>query len=121
MFTKERDTRANSRGRSRAKRSKTAVVSESHLRMMSPQSFSIERLLAILSAIYDESEEKRKLDSDIDLYTEISTMTELKVLVQVSTADMISGFGKWRCNLNWGTIKRFSDDVKFEIENYLDF
>lgn len=121
MFTREKDTRANSRGRSRAKRSKTAVVSESHLRMMSPQSFSIERLLAILSAIYDKSEERGKIESDIDLYTEIATMTELKVLVQVSTADMISGFGKWRCNLNWGTIKRFSDDVKFEVENYLEF
>lgn len=82
--------------------------------------FKIERLLSILRSIWIENNDGNwDILNDVELMSEIATLSTLKALIKIRNGDTISGQSRWKCNLNWKIIKKFSDDVGFKIENYL--
>ena len=94
--------------------------------MSAAMPFKLERLLAILQAIWVESvgegedgEDAPELFDDVELMTEIATLSSLKTLVKMKNGDTIGGQTKWKCNVHWNVVKKFSEDVGFEIENHL--
>ncbi|VEU22643.1 DEKNAAC103616 [Brettanomyces naardenensis] len=90
-------------------------------RLMSPQPFTLERMLAILHAICDEFDQREEISNDVGLMNEIATLTSLKTLVKLSGNDTIGGGSKWRSNVEWTVVKKFAGDVGFRIENYLSY
>lgn len=82
--------------------------------------FKLERLLAILNSIWTSNvEDSTTIIDDVELMTEIATLVSLKALVKFKGGDTIGGQTKWKCNVHWNVIKKFADDVGFEIENHL--
>ena len=77
--------------------------------------FTLERLLSILNAIWVENVGDDKLINNVELITEIGTLSTLKTLIKTNKGKM----SRWKCNVDWKVVKKFSDDVGFEIYNYL--
>ncbi|KAG7701717.1 hypothetical protein KL933_000592 [Ogataea haglerorum] len=117
LFSKQREARSNRKVRHSKKKS-TKPSDQLSSRMLSPQAFTLERLLAILHAIYDENCDEPLLN-DVELLSELATLSTLKSVMKLKLGDTIGGGTKWKCNVNWSVIKKFSDDVGFEIENFL--
>ncbi|KAH3660170.1 hypothetical protein OGAPHI_007375 [Ogataea philodendri] len=117
LFSKQREARANRKVR-HSKRKSGKQSQQLSARMLSPQAFTIERLLAILHAIYDENRGE-KLANDIELMSELATLSTLKAIMKLKLGDTIGGGTKWKCNVNWSVIKKFAEEVDFSIENFL--
>ncbi|KAI9768538.1 MAG: hypothetical protein M1835_006848 [Candelina submexicana] len=84
-------------------------------RLLGPQAFVMERMLAIFHAILP-----RPVTSAADILTQIATLASLRLLVRTSgTADPLEGQTKWRVNVGWPYIQNLARTVKFEIEEYL--
>lgn len=103
------------------KRVKTSDNGAGSLRrsMSAALPFKLERLLAILNSIWTENLGNFEMVDDVELMTEIATLSSLKTLVKLKTGDTIGGQTKWKCNVHWNVVKKFADDVGFEIENHL--
>ncbi|QPG73769.1 hypothetical protein FOA43_001083 [Brettanomyces nanus] len=116
-YSRNREMRSNRRIRfHRKKRYEGKTLSS---RLMSPQPFTLERMLAILRAIYKEFDQKVALNNDVELMNEMATLTNLKTLIKLSGNDTIGGGTKWRSNVQWTVVKKFANDLGFKIENYL--
>lgn len=104
----------------RTKRTKVVESGTGRLRraMSAAIPFKLERLLAILNSIWTENVGIELLD-DVELMTEIATLTSLKTLVKLKIGDTIGGQTKWKCNVHWNVVKKFADDVGFDILNHL--
>ncbi|KAI9798461.1 MAG: hypothetical protein M1825_005341 [Sarcosagium campestre] len=84
-------------------------------RLIGPQTFVLERLLAIYHAILLED-----VDSTADIYTEIATLASLRLLTKASaSADVLEAQTKWRVNVGWEYVRRIARTVDLEMENYL--
>ncbi|KAI9713364.1 MAG: hypothetical protein M1812_006642 [Candelaria pacifica] len=84
-------------------------------RLLGPQAFIMERMLAIFHAILS-----RPLTTTADILTQIATLASLRLLVRTSgTADPLEGQTKWRVNVGWQYIQDVARSVNFEIEEYL--
>ncbi|TID21908.1 hypothetical protein CANINC_003392 [Pichia inconspicua] len=104
----------------KTKRTKVVESGAGRLRraMSAAIPFKLERLLAILNSIWTENVGIELLD-DVELMTEIATLTSLKTLVKLKIGDTIGGQTKWKCNVHWNVVKKFADDVGFDILNHL--
>ncbi|GMG39897.1 unnamed protein product [Ambrosiozyma monospora] len=119
FFTKHKDTRVKNRYKSANRRTKVVGSMAANSRFYCPQAFTLERLLAILSSISD-SHDGVKLISDVELMSEVATLTTLKTLVRSRANDSIGGHAKWKCNVRWSIVKQLADEVGFEITNYIE-
>lgn len=113
-YSRNREVRSSRKVRSRKRRQPKRDV-----RLLAPQAFTLERMLAILWSIYEEFDVRDGLEDDVELMNEVATLTSLKTLTKLSANDTIGGGTKWRTNIQWDVVKRFADDLGFEIENYL--
>lgn len=89
--------------------------------MSIPQPFKMERFLAILRSIWLENEGSSNMEliNDVGLMNEMASLSALKIIVKLNQGDTIGGQTKWKCNVHWDIVLRFSKDVNFNIENYL--
>lgn len=120
-FTKNSVISGNAtRKRRKIKRSNVSKGEGNYRReMASAQPFKLERLLAILKSIWEENEGNFNLVTDVELQNEIATLSSLKMLLKLRSGDTISGQGKWKCNVHWNVVDKFSRDLNFDIENHL--
>ncbi|CDK26845.1 unnamed protein product [Kuraishia capsulata CBS 1993] len=114
LFSKTNEVRANSKLHRKIRSNKFSVNSK----MLQPQPFPLERLLAILHAIYHEDVPEDDVNSDVLLLTQLNTLASLKLILRATTGDSLTTSLRWKCNVNWTVAKKFADDVGFEIQNY---
>lgn len=85
-------------------------------RLLGPQAFVLERMLAIFHAILPFP----MSSITADLQTQISTLLSLRLLVhQSGSADVLEAQTKWRVNVGWDYILRIADSLRFDIVDYV--
>lgn len=110
LFSKTRDIQR----RRQFKRKKAKVNS----RLLEASSFDLERLIAITHSIY-ESENSKKLISNLDFTTQIANLSSLKLLLKSHNQDFINPRIKWKSNVSYEFIKSVALDIGIQLENYL--
>ncbi|CAK9437318.1 uncharacterized protein LODBEIA_P16960 [Lodderomyces beijingensis] len=117
-------------------------------RLLNANYVDLERILAILSVIYQHSapslnqsdkqdllylddavlelelqkeQEKSKftLTRNIDLNYQIATLFSLGFLNKTQTSDILAARVRWRCNLDWSTAEAIAKSVNFPIADFL--
>jgi origin recognition complex subunit 5 len=84
--------------------------------LLTPSPFPLDRLLAIFRAL---------LDGDVpqvaDLYTQIATLTSLRLLVRsgAGSSDALEAGGRWRVNFGWEYARALGRSVNLEVGEYL--
>ncbi|KAF8445423.1 origin recognition complex subunit 5 C-terminus-domain-containing protein [Terfezia claveryi] len=117
FFTKASDKRKRRRGGGAigAGGGRKNQVRKIQRRLLGPQPFLLERMLAIFHAIVPDP-----VASSVDLQTQIATLTSLRLLVRASASgDPLEAGGKWRVNVGWEYIRGLARSVKFEVEGFL--
>jgi origin recognition complex subunit 5 len=87
--------------------------------LLAPSQFTLDRLLAILHAILPHD-----LRSTIDVYTQIATLSGLKMLVRsagIGSADSLEAGSKWRVGavVTWEYVQGLARSLKFDIVDYV--
>ncbi|KAL7271426.1 hypothetical protein RUND412_005822 [Rhizina undulata] len=85
-----------------------------HRRLLGPQAFLLERLMAIFHAILPH-----KIPASVDLQTQIATLASLRLLVKASVTDSLEASTKWRVNVGWEFIRSMARTLNFEMEDYM--
>ncbi|ODV80118.1 uncharacterized protein CANTADRAFT_21373 [Suhomyces tanzawaensis NRRL Y-17324] len=117
-------------------------------RLLSPNFFDLERMLAILSIIYRtnsqslnvtddnhllnlhddmiKNEEIKELERskftlsrNTDLDSQITTLFSLGLLSKSANSDILGARVRWRCNINWSTVETLAKDTDFPLVEYL--
>lgn len=117
-------------------------------RLLSPNYFDLERLLAIITVIYrNESESLNKsneeflnfydnmseqeiskkeqefsrftLNSNTDLNSQIATLVSLGLLARTTALDILSSKIRWKCNISWSMVESIAKEINFPLHNYL--
>lgn len=88
-------------------------VSEKLQTQMGPNSFTLDRLLAIFYSILQD-----KVGFNNHLLVQVSSLVELQLLSLVSDNSTLDG-RKYKCNVNFDTIQSVSRIVGFNIRKYL--
>ena len=117
FFTKASDKRKRRRGGGAigSGGGRKSQVRKIQRRLLGPQPFLLERMLAIFHAIVRDP-----VASSVDLQTQIATLTSLRLLVRASASgDPLEAGGKWRVNVGWEYVKGLARSVKFEVEGLL--
>ena len=85
-------------------------------RLLGPQSFPLERLLAIFHAILPHT----YAGGGADTMCQVATLVGLRLIVKAGTGgDTLEGGGKWRVNVGWEFVRDVARSVNFDIESYL--
>jgi origin recognition complex subunit 5 len=82
--------------------------------LLGPQTFSIERLLAIFPVIVPES-----IPSSVDIQAQIATLTSLRLLVKATPKDPLDVNAKWKVNVGREYIRAIACSIRFELEDYM--
>ena len=85
-------------------------------KLLGPQPFVLERMLAIFHAIVPHN----LPSGTADIMTQIATLASLRLLLKTpTTADVLDAGTKWRVNASYEYIKRLAKEVRFDVESYL--
>ena len=85
-------------------------------KLLGPQPFVLERMLAIFHAIVPHN----LPSGTADVMTQIATLASLRMLLRTpSTADVLDAGTKWRVNASYEYVKRLAKEVRFDVESYL--
>lgn len=91
-------------------------------KLLGPQAFVLERLLAIFQAIkLDANGRISKTGGDADVQMAIATLSSLRLLVKMGSTnagDALEG-GKWKIAVGWEVIRTVARSVGLEAEDYL--
>ncbi|KAL5116702.1 hypothetical protein ACEQ8H_005451 [Pleosporales sp. CAS-2024a] len=84
--------------------------------LLTPSPFPLDRLLAIFRALLDGS-----VPQVADLYTQIATLTSLRLLVRAGAGshDALEVGGRWRVNFGWEYARALGRSVNIEVGEYL--
>ncbi|KAK4890812.1 hypothetical protein LTR27_010513 [Elasticomyces elasticus] len=87
--------------------------------LLGAAAFTLDRLMSILQAILPHD-----LKSTIDVYTQIATLTSLKLLVRgggIGGGDPLEAGGKWRVGLavSWEYVQSLARSVDFGLMDYV--
>jgi origin recognition complex subunit 5 len=84
--------------------------------LLTPSPFPLDRLLAIFRALIDGS-----VPQVADLYTQIATLTSLRLLVRAGAGsnDVLEAGGRWRVNFGWEYARALGRSVNLEVGEYL--
>lgn len=87
--------------------------------LVAASAFTLDRVLAILHAILPHD-----LRSTIDVYTQIATLTGLRLLSRgggVASGDALEPGGKWRVGsaVTWEYVLGLARELKFELADYV--
>lgn len=111
FFSKAKDLRVSKRQiKNEANGKNIGLINR---RSLAAPSFEMERMLAILHAINENA------DSTVTLQNYIATLSTLRLLLRVSSVDPLSVKARWKINVDWNMIQKISQDINFEIKDYL--
>ncbi|KAL1796037.1 hypothetical protein ACET3X_006261 [Alternaria dauci] len=84
--------------------------------LLTPSPFTLDRLLAIFRALLDGT-----VPQVADLYTQIATLTSMRLLVRAGAGsnDALEGGGRWRVNFGWEYARALGRSVNLEVGEYL--
>lgn len=97
-------------------------------KLLGPQAFLLERMLAIFWTIAEDSNVWRRLSAtsnaglrgNADVQMAIATLASLRLVVKTAgSADILDGGCKLRVNIGWEVIKGVARSVGVEIEDYI--
>jgi len=98
-------------------------------KLLGPQAFVLERLLAIFHAIDSDVDGRGKYvpgketgSGDADIQMAIATLQSLRLLVKmgsVNAGDTLDGGSKWKVAVGWEVIRTVARSVGVEAEDYL--
>jgi origin recognition complex subunit 5 len=98
-------------------------------KLLGPQAFILERMLAIFHAIKEDADERERLGSgrevtagSADLQMAIATLASLRLLVKVgaaNAADTLDGGSKYRVAVGWEVVRTIARSVGLEVEEML--
>ncbi|KAI5841912.1 origin recognition complex subunit 5 C-terminus-domain-containing protein, partial [Morchella snyderi] len=115
FFTKTGDFKKKRRGGGGGGgKGRPAKTRKIHRRLLGPQAWPLERMLAIFYAILPHP-----INSSVDLQTQIATLTSLRLLTKASVTDALEASTKWRVNVGWDYIRGVARSVKFDIEDFV--
>ncbi|KAI5787186.1 origin recognition complex subunit 5 C-terminus-domain-containing protein [Geopyxis carbonaria] len=110
FFMKANDAKKKRRGGGGGgKQGKTRKIQR---RLLGPQAFPIERMLAIFHSIIPQD-----IEPTSDIMAQIATLTSLRLLVKASSLDPLDGSARWKVNVEWEYIRGIARSVKFDIED----
>ncbi|MCJ1474996.1 hypothetical protein MMC13_003656 [Lambiella insularis] len=113
MKAHERKRRKKGGGTAKGRPSKHRKIQR---RLLGPQAFIMERMLAIFHAIVPHP----VAGGTGDVMGQIATLASSKLLVKTSaTADILDAGTKWRVNVGWEYIQTVAREVGFEVEGFL--
>lgn len=85
-------------------------------KLLGPQPFVLERMLAIFHAIVPHN----LPSGTADVMTQTATLASLRMLFKTpSTADVLDTGTKWRVNVSYEYVRRLAKEVRFDVESYL--
>ena len=98
-------------------------------KLLGPQAFVLERLLAIFQAIKEDADGRRKLGAGrevtagaADIQMAIATLASLRLLVKVgaaNAADTLDGGSRYKVAVGWEVVRTVARSVGVEAEDYL--
>jgi origin recognition complex subunit 5 len=116
-FMKHTDKRKNKR----RVYSNSGVTKSKHRRisrhLLTPSPFPLDRLLAIFRSLLEGS-----VPQLADIYTQIATLTSMRLLVRVggaAGADPLDAGARWRVNFGWEWVRSLGRTVNIEVGEYL--
>lgn len=149
-FSKLKAVKYKRRNPSAAAKLKKGHLSKDDIdnRLLSPNYFDLERLLAILSVIYrsnasslnfsesdelinmynsvEKNEERKELERskftlsrNTDLNSQIATLFSSGLISKSATSDILGARVRWKCNIDWSTVETLANDVQFSITEFL--
>jgi origin recognition complex subunit 5 len=119
-FMKSTERRRRKKGGATAKTpNRPGQVRKIPRHLLGASSFTIDRLLAILHAILPHD-----MRSTIDVYTQIATLTSLRMLVRgggIGASDTLEPGGKWRTGtaVTWEYAQALARSVDFDLLDYV--
>lgn len=97
-------------------------------KLLGPQAFILERMLAIFHAIKEDADGRGRLGTGrvtsgaADIQMAIATLASLRLLVKVgavNAADTLDGGSKYRVTIGWEVVRSIARSVGVEAEDYL--
>ncbi|CZT09170.1 related to origin recognition complex subunit 5 [Rhynchosporium agropyri] len=97
-------------------------------KLLGPQAFVLERMLAIFHAIKEDADAKSrgrgkvKVEGNADVMMAVSTLASLRLVVRmgsVSSVDVLDPATKYRVAVGWEVIRGIARSVGVEAEDYL--
>jgi origin recognition complex subunit 5 len=87
--------------------------------LLAPSQFTLDRVLAILHAILPHD-----LRTTIDMYTQIATLTGLKLLIKsagLGSGDPLEPGTKWKVGnaVRWEYVQSLARSLKFDLLDYV--
>ncbi|KAH7073999.1 origin recognition complex subunit 5 C-terminus-domain-containing protein [Paraphoma chrysanthemicola] len=115
-FMKHTDKRKNKRRAPSNTVSNASKARKISRHLLTPSPFPLDRLLAIFRALLDGH-----VPQVADLYTQIATLTSLRLLVRsgAGSADVLEPGGRWRVNYGWEYVRALGRSVNLEVGEYL--
>ena len=87
-------------------------------RLLGPQTFVLERLLAIFHAIVPKDAGRET--TGVDILASIATLASLRLLIKTSVgADVLGSGSKWRVNVGWDMARGLGREVGVEVEAWI--
>ncbi|ODQ80521.1 hypothetical protein BABINDRAFT_160795 [Babjeviella inositovora NRRL Y-12698] len=142
FFSKLKHARADRRFGGRKVRGNSKAAARISNRMLAASPFDLERLLAILHAIYQENYDGKlvvsfddegkgetetslasgALVNTIDVESQIATLISLRLIVKTGNGvhgDLLAGKVRLRCNVGWSFIAGLAKDIGMDVEGYI--
>jgi origin recognition complex subunit 5 len=91
-------------------------------KLLGPQAFVLERMLAIFHAIREESRGAKgrgNVNGSADLQTAIATLVSLRLLVRIGNADALDGGARYRVAVGWEVVRSVGRSVGIEVEEWV--
>jgi origin recognition complex subunit 5 len=103
----------------KASASKSRKISR---KLLGPQAFVLERMLAIFHAIREESRAamgRGSVNGSADVQMAIATLLSLRLLVRVGNADPLDGGARYRVAVGWEVVRSVGRSVGIEVEEWV--
>ncbi len=98
-------------------------------KLLGPQAFVLERMIAIFHAIRDDADDKGKyqgrgkgvpVTGAADVQMAIATLASLRLLVRMgNAADILDAGVKYKVTVGWEVVRGIARSVGLEVEDYL--
>jgi origin recognition complex subunit 5 len=115
--TKGRRKKGGGTAKSRHRVSKHRKISG---KLLGPQAFVMERLLAIFHAVRLDAGGSASWSSTADVPMAVATLASLRLIVRMGAgADVLDASTKWKVNVGWDVVRGVARSVGVEVEDFL--
>jgi origin recognition complex subunit 5 len=116
---KARRKKGGGTAKSRPRTSKHRKISA---KLLGPQAFVLERMLAIFHAMRIDAGVANGSTSTADIPMAIATLASLRLVVRTSAsanADALDAGAKWKVNVGWEVVRGMARSVGVEVEDFI--